>query len=166
MIDETNLGWTALCLAMGVGATLTLDLWAQLLKRTAGIPATDWALVGRWFAGLPRGRFSLQAHPAVRPLRYELALGWIAHYGIGIAYAFLYLALLQLVYVPVSLWSAAAFGFATVLAPWLILMPALGKGRFGAATPNPGLTRLLSLGAHLVFGAALYLAWRLASAVL
>ena len=42
-------------LAMGIGATLALDLWAQLLKRTGGIASTDWSVVGRWFFGIAQG---------------------------------------------------------------------------------------------------------------
>ena len=38
-----------------------IDLWAQLLRRVAGIGSTDWALVGRWVSGLGRGRLQISA---------------------------------------------------------------------------------------------------------
>ena len=163
MIDELNMNWAWLCLSMGIGATLTIDLWAQLLKRTNRIMPTNWGMVGRWFAGLPQGRLRLSAEASASPLRYELALGWLAHYAIGVCYAFIYMAILQAAYAPVSLLSAAIFGLVTVLAPWLILHPGLGNGWFASATPKPNLIRILNIGAHLVFGVGLYLAWRVST---
>jgi hypothetical protein len=37
----------------GIVATIVLDLWQRLLRLTAGIPVSNWAVVGRWFAYLP-----------------------------------------------------------------------------------------------------------------
>ena len=65
----------AFSLLVGTGATLATDLWAQLLRRALGIPAMDWALVGRWFGHLVRGRFT---HPSIAqalPVRGERAIG-------------------------------------------------------------------------------------------
>jgi len=163
--NELDMNWVWLSLAMGVGATLTLDLWAQLLRRAVGIMPTDWGLVGRWVVGIPRGRFQLRAEPAASHVAYELPLGWLAHYAIGVCYAFIYLVILQIAYNPPSLLSAAMFGLVTVLAPWLILLPGLGKGWFGSATPKPNMTRFLNVVTHLVFGVGLYLAWRVTSAM-
>ena len=33
---------------IGIGATALLDLWSAALARFAGVPAPNWALVGRW----------------------------------------------------------------------------------------------------------------------
>ena len=161
MINELNINWVWPVLAMGIGATLVIDLWATLLKHGFGIMPTNWAIVGRWFAGIPRGRFRLQLGSSVNPVRYELQLGWIAHYAVGICYAFAYVTILHIASSPVSLSTALAFGLVTVLAPWLVLMPGLGKGWFAAATPQPALTRLLNIVVHLIFGAALYVMWHI-----
>jgi hypothetical protein len=155
-------GWLPAGLATGLGATLAIDLWAQLLRRGAGIGATDWALVGRWVAGLRRGRLQLSAERARQRERGELLLGWLTHYAVGIAYALIYLLLLQAASLEVSLPSALLFGAATVLAPWLILHPGLGKGWFASRTPRPVQTRLLNLATHLLFGAGLYFFWQVA----
>ena len=88
--------------------------------------------------------------------RITRVLGWIAHYVVGICYALAYLTILHIVSIPISLSTALVFGLATVLAPWLVLMPGLGKGWFAAATPQPVLTRLLNIVVHLIFGAGLY----------
>ncbi len=161
MLDDANLNWLWASLAMGIGATLAIDLWATLLKRSFGITPTSWALVGRWVGGIKQGRFRLQGETGETPLSYELPLGWIVHYGVGIAYAFAYLILMWAMSTPLSLSTALFFGLATLVAPWLILQPALGKGWFASRTPNPALTRMLNIAVHLIFGAALYLMWRI-----
>ena len=43
------------CVA-GIFATIVLDLWQRVLFAATGIPPTNWAFVGRWFAYIPRGR--------------------------------------------------------------------------------------------------------------
>ena len=161
MLDEANINWLWASLAMGIGATLAIDLWAMLLKRSFAITPTNWAMVGRWIGGIRQGRLRLQGETGETPLRYELQLGWVVHYGVGIAYAFAYIAIIWATSASLSLSTALLFGLATLVAPWLILQPALGKGWFGAATPNPALTRLLNIVVHLIFGAALYLMWRI-----
>ena len=161
LIDElnTNLIWAVL--TMGIGATLVIDLWAAFLQHRLGITGTNWTIVGRWVAGIPHGRFRLQSGLSKNPIRYELQLGWFVHYIVGIGYALAYLFIMCLISAPVSLSSALSFGLITLLAPWLIMMPALGKGWFAGATPRPATTRLLNLVAHLLFGAGLYFMWRI-----
>lgn len=53
---------------------------------------------------------------------------------------------------------ALAFGAVTVLAPFLVLQPAMGAGLAARRTPRPGIARLKSLLAHLSFGAGLWVA--------
>jgi len=149
--------WLSAGIAGGVGATLVIDLWAQLLRRAAGIGSTDWALVGRWVAGLGRGQLQLRGADFDHRQRGDALRGWLTHYAVGIAYALIYLALVNAFASRVSLLSALLFGAVTVLAPWLILQPALGKGLFASTAPKPGQTRLLNLVTHLLFGAGLYL---------
>ncbi len=43
---------------MGLGATLTFDLWALFLKRTFGIAPSNICLVGRWLRYMPEGTFT------------------------------------------------------------------------------------------------------------
>ena len=164
MTDYLNTHLAGAVLTMGFGATLAIDLWASLLKRSFAIAPTNWALVGRWFAGMPQGRFRLQPDNGDVSFRYELQLGWIAHYTVGICYAFVYLAITRFTSTPVSLSTALIFGLVSVLAPWLILMPCMGKGWFAVGTPQPALTCLLNLIVHLIFGVGLYVSWRIYAA--
>lgn len=69
---------------IGVGATIVLDLWSACLKRFFRIPSANWAMVGRWFGHLPRGRFVHSKIADASPVRGELLLGWSVHYAIGV----------------------------------------------------------------------------------
>jgi hypothetical protein len=77
--------------AIGIGATAVMDAWLALLVRL-GVPTTSFALVGRWIAHLLRGRFAHAAIAKAEPVAFELGLGWVTHYAIGIAYAGLLVA--------------------------------------------------------------------------
>ncbi len=146
----------ATIVAVGVFATLLTDLWQVLLKQTLGLPPANWAIVGRWVGGLPRGTFvhrRIADSPAVRG---ERLLGWAFHYAIGIAYAALFLWGLGdgLGIAPTAM--AAAFAAATLAAPWLILQPALGLGVMAALAANRRAIRTVTITTHLVFGLGLY----------
>jgi len=74
---------------VGIGGTIVLDLWALFTARVMGLPAANWAMVGRWFGNMPRGRFVQETMTKAKPVKGELAIGWIAHYAIGIGYGLL-----------------------------------------------------------------------------
>jgi len=145
---------------VGAGATLTMDLWAALLRRF-GIPSLNFAMLGRWVGHLPRGRFVHESIARAAPVRGELALGWATHYAIGVSFAGLLLALygLEWAHAP-TLGPALLVGVVTVAAPLLVLQPALGAGVASRKTPAPFFNSLKSLATHTVFGLGLYLAAR------
>ncbi|MFY2642194.1 DUF2938 domain-containing protein [Achromobacter insuavis] len=150
---------------IGVGATLVMDLWALLLKRLFNAPSLDYAMVGRWIGHLPRGRLT---HPGIArsaPIAGERAIGWIAHYAIGVLFALLLLALWGPAWAArPTLLPALIVGIATVAAPFLILQPGMGAGIAASKLPKPGVARLRSLMAHASFGIGLYLAgWLVAT---
>lgn len=151
---------------MGVTATVAIDLWALVLKHGLKLPTTNWAMVGRWFAYLPRGVFVHHPISASAPIPNELAVGWIAHYVTGIAYAAIYLALVTGFSTTPTLATAIVFGVVTVTAAWFILQPGLGVGVFASRAPRPNVIRLINLSVHTLFGAALYFGWELAAGVL
>ncbi|WP_225766928.1 DUF2938 domain-containing protein [Inquilinus sp. Marseille-Q2685] len=145
--------------AIGAGATAVVDLWTVLLARLTGVPGLDWAMVGRWVGHFPRGRFRHDGIGRAAPVAGERALGWAVHYGTGIVFAALLLALCGLGWArnPTPT-PALAFGLATVAAPFLLMQPALGAGIAASRTPNPAAARLRSLMTHAVFGIGLHLA--------
>ena len=140
----------------GVLACLAMDLWQQLLKRVAGIPATNWAMVGRWFGLTLRSGTMFQ--PQIddeTPLPHELRTGWLVHYGVSLLYAVLYWLLIQ-AHVIQPTWSdGLIFGAVSVVVPWFYFMPCMGKGMMGRRTPNPTKACGVSLSNHLVYGMAM-----------
>ena len=146
-------------LFIGAGATLATDLWATARKRLLGVPLPDWGLVGRWLGHMARGRFRHERIAAAAPVRGERAIGWIAHYLIGIAFAAALLAICGLAWArQPTLAPALALGIATVAAPFLLMQPGMGAGIAASRTPRPNAARLQSIVTHVVFGAGLYAA--------
>ncbi|TKR30666.1 DUF2938 domain-containing protein [Luteimonas gilva] len=144
-------------LLIGIGATLTMDLWALLLKRAFRIPSLSYCLVGRWLGHMPAGTFKHTNIGAAPPKPRECAVGWVAHYLIGAIFAVALLALAPAEWSQrPTLWPALVFGIATVAVPFLIMQPSFGFGIAASKTPNPRQARLKSLATHAVFGVGLY----------
>ncbi|MEL5359354.1 DUF2938 family protein [Serratia ureilytica] len=149
-------------LLTGAGATLCMDLWALLLKRRFGIPSLDYALVGRWFLGMFDGRWFHATIVTVPPRQGERKIGWILHYAIGLAFAFIPLGLAGIEwYAAPEPRIALLSGWLSLAAPFLVMQPALGFGVAAAKTANPRRARLLSLLTHTVYGLGLLIAARL-----
>lgn len=144
---------------MGLAAAALMDAWGLLLRRGFGIPTLDYALLGRWLGHMARGRFAHQRIGAASPIPGERPLGYLAHYGIGVAFAVLLLLVTGLgwAHAP-TLWPALAVGLGTIVAPWLVMQPGMGAGIAGSKTPNPTATRLRNLATHTVYGLGLYVA--------
>ena len=121
-------------LAIGAGATAVMDLWTVVRARLLGGRMPDYAWLGRW----------LGASPAAP---YERAIGWTAHYCIGIAFAAVLLAIWGVEWArQPTLAPALIVGIGSVAAPILI-----------------GKARLQSVLTHAVFGCGLYAAAWLAA---
>lgn len=144
--------------SIGAGATIILDLWNVLL-RLLGAPSTNWGMVGRWIGHFPRGRFVHDSIAKAPEIPGEHAIGWTAHYIIGIAYAVLLLAIVGLDWARApTLPPALIFGLVTIVAPFFIMQPGMGAGIASSRTANPGAARLRSLMSHTIFGLGLYAA--------
>lgn len=143
--------------ALGIGATAAMDAWALGLARL-GVPAMNFAMVGRWVGHGVRGRWRQAAIGKAAPIPGEHALGWLVHYLVGIAFAGLLVALAGTRWLESPTPCAAlAVGIATVAAPWFLMQPAMGGGIAFARTPTPWRNRIRSLANHAVFGLGLYL---------
>lgn len=152
---------------IGAGATALVDLWAIVRRRVFGVPAPDYSLVGRWFAHMARGRFRHAAIAASASVPRERAIGWVAHYATGVVFAALLVAIAGEGWIPAPTFlPALAVGAATVVAPFLIMQPAMGAGIAASRTRHPAAARFHSVVTHLVFGAGLYLAAWLTSTAL
>jgi hypothetical protein len=135
-----------LAVLIGMGGTALLDLWAQLLKRTLGLPTPPWHLVGRWFAGMRHGQFVHRNGIGNSPeVPNELKIGWSVHYGVGIIFA---AALLMI-------WGVQ-WALVTIGAGWFILQPGMGVGVACNRAPNPPVARLQNVIGHVVFATGMY----------
>src|SRR5437764_14707512 len=104
---------------IGLGATLFIDLWALFLKRAFGTPSANYCLVGRWFRHMPEGTFMHTSIANSSQKRFECAVGWIAHYIIGVVYALVLVALVSGEWLALStLLPTLRFGLRTVLVPF------------------------------------------------
>lgn len=146
-----------LAMLIGIGATAVMDTWLLLLKRL-GVPTLNFAFIGRWVGHLLRGRFAHAAIAKAAPVRGELALGWLTHYAVGIAFAAVLVRTQGAAWLhsPTPL-PALAVGICTVAAPLLVMQPAMGLGFAASRTPTPVKNCLRSLANHTVFGLGLYL---------
>jgi hypothetical protein len=145
--------------ALGLGATLVMDLWNLFLRRAFGIPSLDLRLLGRWVLHMPAGTFRHARIGAAAPKRFECALGWLAHYSIGIALAVGFvLAAPDGWLARPTLLPALAWGLVTVVFPFFLMQPALGLGVASVRAPRPAQARVKSLASHATFGMGLYLA--------
>ncbi len=147
-----------LAVAVGLGATFVMDLWAVLLKRAFNAQPPNYCFVGRWLCYMPDGIFRHASIAAAPQKRAECAVGWIAHYATGVVYA------LTLVLVTTPRWlqdptllPAMVLGLATVVVPFFVMQPSFGLGAAASNTPNPTQARLRSLMYHAVFGLGLYI---------
>ena len=146
-------------LIIGAGATGVMDLWGVARRRLLGIPAANYALVGRWLAWMPRGRFRHESIAAAPAVRHERAIGWAAHYITGIAFAGVLLAVTGIEWIQSPTIVPALFvGVGTVAAPFLLMQPGMGAGIAASRTPRPAVARIQSLITHAVFGVGLYAA--------
>ena len=143
--------------AMGVGATLVMDLWNLFLKRVFGIPSLNYCLLGRWLRHMPGGTFRHASISAAPRQSFECATGWMAHYTIGLTFALTFIALATPEWLArPTLLPAVLFGVGTLSFPFFLMQPSLGLGIAASKTPNPMQARLKSLAIHTVFGLGLY----------
>jgi hypothetical protein len=94
----------------------------------------------------------------VMPVNYEMAIALPVHYAIGITLTLAcLLATSALGLNPGNPFTAVGFGLTTNVLPWLVMLPAMGYGWFGAH--GPGGTRLFisSLINHCFYGLGLWI---------
>jgi hypothetical protein len=145
-------------IAIGFGATLIMDLWNLFLKRAFSIPSLNYCLLGRWVSHMPGGTFRHASIAAAPPKPFEGAVGWIAHYTIGMTLALVLVILTSGEWLArPTLFVALLYGIGTVVFPFFVLQPSLGLGIASSKTPKPMQARLKSLVTHTVFGFGLYL---------
>ncbi|OKO69754.1 DUF2938 domain-containing protein [Bradyrhizobium sp. NAS96.2] len=153
------LDYLASAVLIGAGATIAMDIWGMVRTHLLGMPSLDYALVGRWLGHLASGRVRHDRIAASPPVAGERVIGWAAHYLIGIGFAGVLLAIFGLDWArQPTIGPALLVGIGSVVAPFLVMQPAMGAGIAASRTPRPWAARLQSLLTHAVFGVGLYAA--------
>jgi hypothetical protein len=143
--------------AIGIGATLLMDLWNLFLKRMFRLPSLDYCLLGRWLCHMPEGTFRHASIANAPEKPFECTVGRIAHYTIGVVFALVFVALVSGGWlVRPTLTPALLYGIGTVVFPFFIMQPSFGLGIAASRTSNPTQARLKSVATHTVFGVGLY----------
>jgi len=148
-------------LYLGIGATIVMDIWLLMLK-IFKVPTLNFAFLGRWVGWIFQGKLVHQSIAQSPQIKREYLLGWIAHYSVGVIFAFSFLLIIDQTWLThPQFYSALIFGVVTVLIPFVIMQPAMGSGFASSKTPHPFLNSLKSLLNHSVFGCGLYLTAKL-----
>lgn len=143
---------------LGIGATVLMDLWQQAFGRLPGQALPNWRPVGRWFWHLKDGVVVHATIADASPSPDDAAIGWAAHYAVGILYGVIFALLAGPGWLAApTFWPAWAFAIVTVAAGWFLLQPGMGLGWAASRTPNPAKVRAISLANHTVFGLGLWL---------
>jgi hypothetical protein len=140
----------------GVLATFTMDLAMLAAARyRADAFASDRLgpdVIGRWAAGLLRGRWHRRDIMTEPGLRGENALGILTHYATGIALTQAFLQIPRRRGARPGFVAGTGYGIATAALPLLVLFPSLGYGWFGLRSGEAArLNRTMLLG-HTAFG--------------
>jgi hypothetical protein len=145
-----------LAYAGGIVGAVLMDITEAFAARAGLTSGVSIALVGRWALGLLRGQWAHANIARTPPRPGEVRAGWAFHILIGGgAVALLYALLTETTgwtQPTHHLWGGVAFGLATSLLPWLLLLPAFGWGRFGRRGPPGSNALLASLVSHLPYG--------------
>ncbi|MUH72244.1 DUF2938 domain-containing protein [Psychrosphaera haliotis] len=143
---------------IGIGGTIVLDIYAGLLAKFFKLPATNWLLVGRWIGHMKSGQFCQPALAKADKIPGELAIGWVVHYLIGIAYGLILMVSVNTEWIETpNLLPTLLVSWLGIAAPFFIMMPGMGAGLAGAKTPNPTITRIRSFAGHTVFGLGMFM---------
>ena len=142
-------------LRTGVLATVTMDLAMVAAGRFGGSAFMSDrvrpALIGRWAAGLLRGRWRHRDIGDEPARSGELALGILTHYATGVILTLAFIAL------PIAkpgprVLPATAYGIATAVLPLFVLYPSLGYGWFGLRSGEAARLGRIMLVGHTAFG--------------
>lgn len=110
---------------VGLGATATMDLGGEAIRRATGVAPLDYALVGRWIGHMTHGQFTHDAIGAAAAIPDERKLGLLAHYSIGVALAGLLVACQPAWMRRPTPGPAMAMGLGSTIAPFAVMLAAL-----------------------------------------
>ena len=147
----------ALSACAGVAATVTMDLLGSISRRVGLSAGAKGTWVGRWYLGIPRGKFAHADIRAAPEQPGEKRAALVGHYAIGIVLAVFYVVGARWLGLPPSGFVVAVgYGLATCVFPLLLVYPALGFGPFGRRAPPELKPVTSSLINHFLYGIGLW----------
>ena len=132
--------------AIGIGATVLMDIWAMFLHLAFAQPRPNWGPPGRWVWHLREGKVFHDDIGKAAPYAHETALGWAFHYFTGVVYGIILVALMG------KAWLDAP----TFLPAFILGMITIGAGWAASKRPNPMQIRAFNVISHTVFAIGLY----------
>ena len=72
-------------IAVGIGATLVMDLWNVFLRRAFSIPSLNYCLLGRWLRHMPGGTFRHASINTAPPTHTVFGVGLYVS-ALGVSY--------------------------------------------------------------------------------
>ncbi|MER9006517.1 MULTISPECIES: DUF2938 domain-containing protein [unclassified Mesorhizobium] len=144
-------------IAIGIGATVLMDLWAMFLHLALSQPRPNWGPPGRWVWHFREGKVFHDDIAQAAPYAHEQALGWAFHYVTGIVYGFILVALAGTAWLDAPTFLPAfILGMVTIGAGWFLLAPGMGAGWAASKRPNAMQIRAFNVISHTVFALGLY----------
>ena len=145
-------------IAIGIAATFAIDCWTFIISYF-GVKTRGILFLGRWLTYLPKGKFFHQTIIQTPSIENEVVIGRIAHYSIGIAFAFLLIGIYgKKWFDKPKLLHALVFGIITLVIPVFFLQPALGFGIAFSNTHKPVSLLINIVIIHSIYGLGLYIA--------
>lgn len=145
---------------VGIGATVAIDCFTFLVSLFGKAPR-GILFVGRWLAYMPKRKFLHHTIIETPSIANELLIGRIAHYCIGIAFAFLLVILYGEKWLSKpTLYPALVIAIITLVTPIFILQPALGFGIAFFNMPEQVHLIVKTLLIHTIYGLGLYVSAR------
>ncbi len=140
----------------GVLATITMDVAMVAAPSLGGSAFTSDRLgpdmIGRWAAGLLRGRWRRRDISREPAQPGELALGLATHYVTGVVLTQAFLLAPRPWRGRRSFVAGTVYGISTAVLPLLVMFPSMGYGWSGLRSGEAGrLIRIMLLG-HIAFG--------------
>lgn len=143
---------------LGTIATVFFHMWL-IGQKLIGRRILNFALLGRWIGHFKSMRFAHTKIANAPEIPFELMIGLIGHYAIGIVIAeFLLLVSSKQWLLEPDIYVAVAVGISTVVLPLLVMQPGMGGGVAFSKTETPLKNCMNSLLNHFVFGICLYMA--------
>ena len=144
---------------IGLLSSIIMDVFLNSYFYLTGHPLNTLAPVGRYFLYTLSGHFITEPIGMVPQMKYEILAGQIIHFGLGILYAFIYLAFVQKkLYKKAKISITLLYSWALMVMPMVIQSKLFGDGFFHSNNPHMLKALLMTLFVHTSFGIGIFVA--------